>query len=61
MPRIALYAGYDIVPARGNAPLRFGTRDGGSFLAGALDEVAIYPRVLTAREINEHYRAGSGR
>jgi hypothetical protein len=28
------------------------------FLVGALDEVAIYPRVLTAEEIQEHYNLG---
>jgi hypothetical protein len=29
-----------------------------SFLNGGLDEVAIYPRVLPAREVMGHYRAG---
>lgn len=58
--RGALYRSFDIAPAHGNAPVRFGTRDSGSFFAGNLDEVAIYPRVLTAQEINEHYRTGSG-
>lgn len=54
----ALYKAYDVVPARGSAPLRIGTRDNKTFFTGAIDEVAIYPRVLTAREIAENYRAG---
>jgi hypothetical protein len=31
------------------------------FLTGGLDEVAIYPRVLTAKEVLENYHAGKGR
>jgi len=57
----ARYSSYDIVPAHGSAPLRLGTRDLGSFLKGGLDEVAIYPRVLSAEEVREHYQAGTGR
>jgi len=56
----ALYSAYDIVPVHSNAPLRFGTRDLGSFLKGRLDEIAIYPRVLTADEILENYQVGRG-
>jgi hypothetical protein len=51
---------WSIMPAHGTAPLRLGTRDGKSFLVGALDEVAIYPRVLTAGEIRLHYEVGAG-
>ena len=40
----------------GTAPLRLGTRDLASFLVGGLDEVAIYPRVLTAAEIMDNYQ-----
>lgn len=60
--RGTLYADarWQIKPAAGGAPLRLGTRDQRSFLAGALDEVAIYPRVLTAGEVLENYRAGVG-
>jgi hypothetical protein len=54
----ALYKAYDIMPVAGSAPLRLGTRDKKSFFTGALDEVAIYPRALTAREIADNYRAG---
>jgi hypothetical protein len=55
-----LYRNYNIVPVHGTAPLRLATRDLGSFLLGALDEVAIYPRVLTADEIQENYLNGIG-
>jgi hypothetical protein len=58
--RGARYASYDIVPARGSAPLRLGTRDLNSFFRGSLDEVAVYPRVLEAAQIAANYRAGSG-
>jgi hypothetical protein len=57
----ALYSSYNILPAHSTAPLRFGTRDLGSFLDGGLDEIAIYPRVLTADEIAENYQVGSGK
>jgi hypothetical protein len=50
-----LYRTYGIYPANGTAPLRLGTRDFGSFLTGGLDEVAIYPRVLSPDEILENY------
>jgi hypothetical protein len=53
----ALYSGYAIHPVHGAAPVKLGTRDGGSFLAGALDEVAIYPRVLSASEIAGNFHA----
>jgi hypothetical protein len=49
---------FNIVPAHGTAPLRLGTRDFGSFFRGGLDEVAIYPRVLSAGEILDNYRNG---
>ncbi len=54
----ALYKAYDVMPVAGSAPLRLGSRDKKSFFTGALDEVAIYPRALTAREIADNYRAG---
>ena len=58
--RGARYASYSIVAAHGHAPVRLGTRDLGSFFTGALDEVAIYPRVLSASEIAENYSAATG-
>jgi hypothetical protein len=51
----ARYATYNIHPVAGTAPLRFGTRDLKSFLTGGLDEIAVYPRVLSAGEIMENY------
>jgi hypothetical protein len=53
-----LYKNYDVVPVHGSSPLRLATRDFGSFLIGAMDEVAIYPRVLSAEEIAENYVNG---
>jgi hypothetical protein len=50
---------WQIFPAHGSAPLRLGTRNDVNYtLNGALDEVAIYPRVLTPDEILENYNAG---
>jgi hypothetical protein len=49
---------FAVLPAHNTAPLRLGTRDGKSFLIGALDEVAIYPRVLRADEILANYKLG---
>jgi len=57
-----LYRSYQIMPANGALPLRLGTRDAAmvgsasvSYLTGGLDEVAIYPRMLSADEILENY------
>jgi hypothetical protein len=55
-----LYTEFQVVPAHGTAPLRLGARDTRHhFLTGGLDEVAIYPQVLTAVEIREHWMIGS--
>lgn len=54
----ALYKAYDVMPVAGTAPLRLGTRDKKNFFTGGIDEVAIYPRALAAREIADNYRAG---
>ena len=54
----ALYKTYGVMPVHGSAPLRIGTRDKKNFFTGAIDEVAIYPRVLTTREITDNSRAG---
>jgi hypothetical protein len=53
-----LYKKYDVTPRHGSAPVRLGTRDLHSFFTGGLDEVAIYPRVLTAKEVLRHWKAG---
>jgi hypothetical protein len=52
---------WKIKSVAGRAPLRLGTRDLKSFLTGALDEVAIYPRVLSAKEVLDNYRAATGK
>jgi hypothetical protein len=52
-----LYKTFKIRPEQNSSPVRFGTRDLQSFLAGGLDEVAIYPRVLSANEIARHWDA----
>jgi Concanavalin A-like lectin/glucanases superfamily len=58
--RGTLYTTFNISPAQGSSPVRLGARDDLIFtLAGGLDEVAIYPRVLTAAEILENYVAGT--
>ncbi len=49
---------FAVQPAHGTAPLRLGTRDLVSFFIGALDEVAIYPRVLSSDEILSNYNLG---
>lgn len=55
-----LYRTFDITPAHGSAPVRLGARDDLTFtFAGGLDEVAIYPRVLTAAEILENFTAAT--
>ena len=56
--RATLYANpaYRIVPESGSAPVRAGTRNLHSFFAGAIDELAIYPRLLSGAEIRRHYR-----
>ncbi len=45
-------------PTNQKAPLRIGTRDGGSYFQGALARVAIYGVVLSEAQIEAHYAAG---
>ena len=42
----------------GTMPLRLGIRDLNRFLIGAPDGVAIYPRMLKAAQILDHYDTG---
>jgi Concanavalin A-like lectin/glucanases superfamily len=49
---------WQIKPMSGTALLRLGTRNLKRFLVGAIDEVAVYPRVLTAKEIQANYNQG---
>jgi hypothetical protein len=51
---------WTIVPTHAGAPVRLGTRERKGFLIGGLDEVAIYPRVLSPDEIRLHYDLGVG-
>ena len=44
-----------ITPAHGTAPLRIGTRDRESFFHGAMRDVKIWGRSLTATEVGELY------
>jgi hypothetical protein len=44
-----------IVPRRGTAPLRVGTRDFGSWFKGAVGKVAIYQSELPASRIAQHH------
>ncbi len=48
------YAG-TIVPQRGTAPLRIATRDFGSFFLGAIRDVRLWNRPLTASEVQMVY------
>ena len=51
------YKSFSITPGNGDAPLRFATLDKNSYLPGALDEIAIFDRKLTADEIAALYQA----
>jgi Concanavalin A-like lectin/glucanases superfamily len=46
----------EVTPAHGTAPLRIGTRDRKSFFLGAIHEVRIWRRALTAAEVDALYR-----
>ncbi len=49
-----------IKPKPGPAPVRVGTRDGGSSFKGAIGKVALYDRELSAAELRSHYAAMTG-
>ena len=51
------YMAQAVMPVVGNAPVRIGTHTKKRFFTGYLDEVAIYPRVLSAEEIANNFRA----
>jgi hypothetical protein len=55
----AVYANprFQVILKHGTAPVRFATRDQKSFLTGGLSEAAIYPRELTAQEIQANFLA----
>lgn len=50
-------SGTVITPARGTAPFRVGTRDFGSWFAGAVGKVAVYDHELSAERIAAHTAA----
>ena len=54
---------WSVVPRSGDAPLRLATRSAtaNSFLTGGIDEVAVYPKVLTPERIKWHFDIGVGR
>jgi len=54
-------ADWQIKPAHGAAPLRLGAQNLKHFLTGGLDEIAIYPRVLTSAEIRDNFAAAGHR
>jgi len=47
---------YHIRPRNGASPVRVGTRDFASFFKGAIDNITIYNRALSAAEINQLYQ-----
>jgi hypothetical protein len=48
---------WEIFPAATASPLRIATRNRQTFFTGAIAQVAIYPRVLSADEVSAHYDA----
>lgn len=50
------FTDYNIVPQNGSAPLRIGTRDFNSFFQGAIDDVFIFNKRLTASQIDSLYQ-----
>ncbi|WP_202921420.1 LamG-like jellyroll fold domain-containing protein [Anatilimnocola aggregata] len=52
---------WHVIPKNGDSPLQLATRNRTGFLSGGLDEVAIYPKVLSPEQISSHYAAGMGR
>jgi hypothetical protein len=48
-------SGFSITPENGTAPIRLGTRDFASYFRGAIDNLLIYDRVLSAFEVNQLY------
>jgi hypothetical protein len=54
---------WSVLPRGGDAPLRIATRSAtaNSFLTGGIDEVAIYPKVLTPEQIKRHFDVGTGK
>jgi hypothetical protein len=47
---------YHITPKDGTAPVRIGTKDFASYFKGAIDNIAIYNRALSAAEVEQLYK-----
>jgi hypothetical protein len=47
---------YHITPRNGTAPVRIGTKDFASYFKGAIDNIAIYNRALSATEVEQLYK-----
>jgi hypothetical protein len=48
---------FPILPVAGSSLLLIGRREISDYFPGALDEVAVYPRVLTPAEVRDNYHA----
>lgn len=46
---------FNITPATGNAPLNVGTRNLHSYFEGDIDDLAIYPYLLSSAQIRHHF------
>lgn len=52
---------YRVVPTAGGSPVNIGTMARDSWFPGAIGKVAIYDTLLTQTQIDEHYRAMTGK
>jgi hypothetical protein len=52
---------YSVTPKSGSSPLNIGTMALDTWFKGAVGKVAIYNRLLTQTEINDHYTAMTGK
>lgn len=52
-----IFDGVLMEPERGNAPMRVGTRDFGSFFEGAVGKIAIYDHELSQDRISAHHQS----
>lgn len=50
-----IFDGELMVPTRGDAPMRVGTRDFGSFFEGAVGKIAVYDYELSPERIQAHH------
>ncbi len=51
---------YNVIPKANNSPLNIGSMSMDTFFPGAIGKVAIYDKLLTQTQINNHYRAMTG-